>query len=233
MITKEQLKTEIVAGITTFMTMAYILFVNPAILSECGMDRHAVMITTALSSGLTTILMGLYAKYPFALAPGMGLNAYFAYSVCISKEIPWDVALGAVFLDGVIFLILSLLPIREQIIKGIPVNIKYAVSGGIGIFIAFIGLQQSGIVVSSSSTLVTLGNLKSISVILVVLGLFLACFLMSKNVKGSLLWSILTISIIGFFIKLPDGKTLTPIPQQVVSLPSLDILSKTFLNLKF
>lgn len=229
---KRQLYTEILAGITTFMTMAYILFVHPAILSDCGMDRNAVMIATALSAGITTIIMGLYAKYPFALAPGMGLNVYFAYSVCIGKGISWDVALGAVFIDGILFLILSLLPIREQIIKGIPINIKYAISSGIGLFIAFIGLQQAGIITSSPNTLITLGDLTKAPTILVIIGLLFACFLMAKNVKGALLWTILFISILGLFIKLPNGNTLTTIPSKVVSLPSFAILSKTFLKLQ-
>ncbi len=229
---KQQLYTELLSGITTFMTMAYILFVNSAILSDCGMDSNAVMIATAFSAGITTIIMGLYAKYPFALAPGMGLNAYFAYSVCIGKGIPWEVALGAVFIDGVLFFILSLLPIREQIIKGIPINIKYAISGGIGLFIAFIGLQQAGIIVSSPNTLITLGDLKTTSAVLVIIGLLFACFLMAKNVKGALLFTILFISTLGLFIKLPNGNTLTPLPSKIISLPSFEIFAKTFLKLK-
>lgn len=229
---KETTKTEIIAGVTTFMTMAYILFVNSAILADCGMDRHAVMIATALSAGITSILMGLYAKHPFALAPGMGLNAYFAYSVCINMKIPWEVALGAVFLDGVLFLILSILPVRQEIVKGIPLNIKYAVSGGIGLFIALIGLQHAGIVTKSESTMITLGDIKMYSVILAIIGIFIAGVLIAKKVKGALLWTILILTIIGIFIPTETGQRLTQLPQKVVALPSVEIVSRTFLKLK-
>lgn len=229
---KENIKTEIIAGITTFMTMSYILFVNSAILADCSMNKYAVMMATALSSGITSILMGLYAKHPFALAPGMGLNAYFAYGVCKNLGISWEVALGVVFLDGLLFLILSLLPVRQQIVKGIPLNIKYAVSSGIGLFIAFIGLQQAGIVVPSQTTMITLGNINTVSVLLVILGIFVAGFFIAKRVKGALLYTILLISIAGVFITLPDGKKLTSLPQQVVALPSTKVFSETFLKLK-
>jgi AGZA family xanthine/uracil permease-like MFS transporter len=224
-----EIKTEIIAGITTFMTMAYILFVNANILSATGMNKNAVMIATALSAGLTTILMGIYARYPFALAPGMGINAYFAYSVCIGMNLPWQVALGAVFLDGVLFLILSILPVREAIVKGIPLNIKYAVSVGIGLFIAFIGLNHAGIVVPSKATTVTLGDITSQSVLLVIFGLFFTGLLISKKVKGSLLWGIVATTVLGFFVKSPDGTgNLTKIPERIFALPSLNMLSQTF-----
>ena len=224
-----EIKTEIIAGITTFMTMAYILFVNANILSETGMNKNAVMIATALSAGLTTILMGIYARYPFALAPGMGINAYFTYSVCIGMNLTWQVALGAVFLDGVLFLILSILPVREAIVKGIPLNIKYAVSVGIGLFIAFIGLNHARIVVASKATTVTLGNITSQSVLLVIFGLFLTGFLISKKIKGSLLWGIVITTILGFFIPSSDGTgNLTKIPEKIFALPSFSILSQTF-----
>ncbi|MFN3966552.1 MAG: NCS2 family permease [Endomicrobiia bacterium] len=227
--TLNQTKIEIVSGITTFMTMAYILFVNANILSETGMNKNAVMLATALSAGITTILMGLYAKYPFALAPGMGLNAYFAYSVCIGMNLPWQVALGAIFFDGVLFLILSVLPVREAIVKGIPLNIKYAVSVGIGLFIAFIGLNHAGIVVPSKSTIVTLGNITSSSVLLVIFGLFLTTLLIAKKIKGSLLWGIIATTIFGFFIPSPEGSgSLTKVPERILALPSLNILSQTF-----
>ncbi|MCS7150986.1 MAG: NCS2 family permease [Endomicrobia bacterium] len=229
---KQTLKTEIIAGITTFMTMAYILFVNSAILADCGMDRHAVMVATALASGLSCILMGIYAKHPFALAPGMGLNAYFAYSVCLGMKIPWEVALGAVFLDGLLFFLISILPLRQEIVKGIPLNIKYAVSGGIGLFIALIGLQHAGIVVKSDATMVTLGNIKLYSVILSIAGLFIAGILMAKRVKGALLWTILIITIAGLFVPTSEGQRLTQLPEKLVALPSAEIFSKTFLKLK-
>ncbi len=226
------IKTEIIAGITTFMTMAYILFVNANILSETGINKNAVILATALSAGITTIIMGLYSKYPFALAPGMGINAYFTYSVCIGLNLPWQVALGAVFLDGVLFLLLSILPVREAIVKGIPINIKYAVSVGIGLFIAFIGLNQAGIVVPSKATIVTLGNITSTSVLLVIFGLFLTGFLITKKVKGSLLWGIIATTILGFFVPSADGAgTLTKIPEKVFAFPSLNIISQTFAKL--
>jgi len=227
-----QIKTEIIAGITTFMTMSYILFVNAQILSDCGMDKTAVMMATALSSAVATIFMGLYTNYPFALAPGMGLNAYFAYSVCKSMGLSWEVALGAVFLDGVLFLIISILPIREKIFKEIPLSIKLAVSSGIGLFIAFIGLQHAGIVVSSESTMVQLGNIKSVSVLLTIIGLFFAGILMVKKVKGALLYSIFLITILGIFVKHPDGTPITVLPTKLVAIPSFEIFSKTFLKLK-
>jgi AGZA family xanthine/uracil permease-like MFS transporter len=228
----KEVKTEIIAGITTFMTMSYILFVNAQILSDCGMDKTAVMMATALSSAVATIFMGLYTNYPFALAPGMGLNAYFAYSVCKSMGLSWEVALGAVFLDGVLFLIISILPIREKIFKEIPLSIKLAVSSGIGLFIAFIGLQHAGIVVSSESTMVQLGNIKSVSVMLAIIGLIFAGVLMVKKVKGALLYSIFLITILGIFVKHPDGTPITVLPTKLVAIPSFEIFSKTFLKLK-
>ncbi|MCX7716472.1 MAG: NCS2 family permease, partial [Endomicrobia bacterium] len=231
-ILQNEFKTELIAGGTTFMTMAYILFVNSAILADCGMDRHAVMMATAISSGIACILMGLIAKHPFALAPGMGLNAYFAYSVCIGMKIPWEVALGAVFLDGMLFFILSVLPVRQEIVRGIPLNIKYAVSGGIGLFIALIGLQHAGIVVKSDATMITLGNIKLYSVILSIVGLFLAGVLMAKRVKGALLWTIIILTIAGIFIPTQEGTKLTQLPQKLVALPSFEVFSKTFLKLR-
>lgn len=226
------IKTEIIAGITTFMTMAYILFVNANILSACGMNKHAVMMATALSAGLITILLGLWTKYPFALAPGMGLNAYFAYSVCIGMKLPWQVALGAVFLDGLLFFILSVLPVREAILKGIPMNVKYAVSVGIGLFIAFIGLQHAGIVISSEATMITLGNITSPSVLLVVFGLLFTGFLIAKNFKGALLWGIIATTLLGLFVPGAEGKgTLTKLPEKFFAFPSVKIFSETFLKL--
>ncbi len=228
----QEVKTEIIAGITTFMTMSYILFVNSQILSDCGMDKTAVMIATALSSAVATIFMGLYTNYPFALAPGMGLNAYFAYSVCKSLGVSWEVALGAVFLDGVMFLIISILPIREKIFKEIPLSVKLAVSSGIGLFIAFIGLQHAGIVISSESTMLQLGDIKSSSVLLTLVGLFFAVVLMIKRVKGALLYSIFLLTVLGVFIKQPDGSPITVLPEKFVAVPSFEIFSRTFLKLK-
>ena len=220
--------TEVIAGLTTFMTMAYILFVNPNILGVTGMDKQAVLMATAIGAGVATIMMGIYAGLPFALAPGMGLNAYFAFAVCKGMGLPWQVALGAVFIDGVIFLILSILPVREMIVKGIPMNVKLAVSVGIGLFIAFIGLSEAEIVVANPATKVGMGNLLSPGVLLTLFGLFLTGFLMSRKVKGALLWGIIATTLVGLVV--PDGKgaTLTKLPDRIVALPSWDILSRTF-----
>ncbi|NPV69306.1 MAG: NCS2 family permease [Firmicutes bacterium] len=220
--------TEIIAGVTTFMTMAYILFVNPNILGAAGMDKQAVLMATAIGAGVATIMMGVYAGLPFALAPGMGLNAYFAFTVVKGMGLSWQVALGAVFIDGIIFLILSLLPVREQIVKGIPMNIKLAVSVGIGLFIAFIGLAEAEIVVSNPATKVALGNVTSPGVLLTLFGLVLTALLMAKKVRGALLWGIVATTLTGIFI--PDGKgaMLTKLPSQIIAPPSWDILSRTF-----
>ena len=153
-------RTEVVAGITTFMTMAYILAVNPSILSASGMDAQAVLIATAIASFIGTICMALLANYPFALAPGLGLNAYFAYTVCGSMGYSWQIALFAVFVEGLIFIVLSLTNVREAIFNAIPLQLKKGVSVGIGLFIAFIGLQNAGIVVNNDSTLVSMFSFK-------------------------------------------------------------------------
>ena len=155
------IKTEVVAGVTTFMTMAYILAVNPSILSESGMDVNAVLMATALAAFIGTLAMALLANYPFALAPGLGLNAYFAYTVCGSMEYSWQIALLAVFIEGLIFIVLSVTNVREAIFNAIPIQLKRGVSVGIGLFIAFIGFQNAGIVVNSDSTLVTVINFRN------------------------------------------------------------------------
>ncbi len=219
----KNVKTELIGGLTTFMAMAYILFVNANILSICGMDKSAVMLATALSSGISTIIMGLWARYPFALAPGMGLNAYFAYSVCVGMNVPWQTVLGAVFLDGLIFLFLSLLPIREQIIKGIPANIKYGISVGIGLFIAFIGLNQAGIVVPSEGTIVKLGDISSPSVLIVIVGLILTSVLLAFRVKGAFLLGIAVLIFIGFFVPAGDG-SLTRMPSMLMAIPTSEVI---------
>lgn len=194
-------KTEILAGITTFMTMAYILAVNPSILSASGMDSGAVFTATALASLFATLLMALFANYPFVLAPGMGLNAYFAYTVVLNMGYSWQTALAAVFIEGIIFIILSLTNVREAIFNAIPMNLKHAVSVGIGLFIAFIGMQNAKIVVDSS-TLVSLYSFKTsveagtfssegITVLLALLGILITSILLIKKVKGNILWGIL------------------------------------------
>lgn len=195
-------KTEILAGITTFMTMAYILAVNPSILSASGMDSGAVFTATALASFVATCCMAIFSNYPFVLAPGMGLNAYFAYTVVLGMGYTWQMALAAVFVEGLIFLVLSLTNVREAIFNAIPMNLKHAVSVGIGLFIAFIGLQNAHIVMNNDSTLVGMFSFKSsmsagtftsegITVLLALIGVLITAILVVKNIKGNILWGIL------------------------------------------
>lgn len=200
-------KTEVVAGITTFMTMAYILAVNPTMLSAAGMDKNAVLIATALASFIGTLAMALLANYPFALAPGMGLNAYFAYTVCGAMGYSWQVALMAVFVEGIIFIILSLTNVREAIFNAIPFSLKKGVSAGIGLFIAFIGLQGAHLVVNNDSTLVSYVNFtenfstEGICAILALVGLFITVILYIKKVKGAILIGILATWILGMIMQ--------------------------------
>lgn len=200
-------KTEVVAGITTFMTMAYILAVNPSILSAAGMDSGAVFTATALASLIATLLMAGLANYPFVLAPGMGLNAYFAYTVVLNMGYTWEMALAAVFIEGIIFIALSLTNVREAIFNAIPIHLKHAVSAGIGLFIAFIGLQNAKVVVDGA-TLVTVYSFKGsladgtfqsvgITVLLAIIGILITAVLVVKNVKGNILWGILATWILG------------------------------------
>ena len=193
-------KTEVIAGITTFMTMAYILAVNPSILSAAGMDSGAVFTATALAAMVGSLLMAAFSNYPFVLAPGMGLNAYFAYTVVLQMGYSWETALAAVFLEGIVFIALSLTNVREAIFNSIPINLKHAVSVGIALFIAFIGLQNAKIVVDSS-TLVSIYSFKSsvtagtfwsegITVVLALVGILVTGILAVKNVKGNILWGI-------------------------------------------
>lgn len=202
-------KTEVMAGITTFMTMAYILAVNPSILSETGMDANAVLIATALASFVGTMIMALLANYPFALAPGMGLNAYFAFTVVIGMGYSWQLALMAVFIEGVIFIILSLTNVREAIFNAIPATLKAAVSVGIGLFIAFIGLQDARLIVGSSSTLITYQTFKGetfhsvgVGAILALIGVLITAVLLVKNVKGGILYGIVITWVLGIIAEL-------------------------------
>lgn len=228
---KTDMKTEIMAGITTFMTMAYILAVNPSILSAAGMDANAVLIATALASFIGTMLMALLANYPFALAPGMGLNAYFAYSVVIGMGYSWELALLAVFVEGIVFIILSLTNVREAIFNAIPMTLKSAVSVGIGLFIAFIGLQNAKLVVNSDATLITYQSFKGndfssigIGAILSLLGVLIISVLLIKKVKGGILFGILITWILGIICELtgiyvpnPDAGMFSVIPSAIVS----------------
>ena len=196
------LKTEIMAGITTFLAMAYILAVNPGILSASGMDAGAVFTATALSSAIATLVMGLVANLPFALAPGMGLNAFLAYTVCLTMGYSWQFALTAIFCEGIIFLILTAFNVREAIVNSIPANLKKAIGVGIGLFIAFIGLQNAGIIVDNGATLVGL-NITSNTAIVAFIGLVVTAILTAYNVKGGILIGILVTTIIG----IPFGVT--------------------------
>ncbi|MBQ8281124.1 MAG: NCS2 family permease [Lachnospiraceae bacterium] len=200
---KTNVKTEVIAGVTTFMTMAYILAVNPSILSASGMDSQAILMATALAAFVGTLAMALLANYPFALAPGLGLNAYFAYTVCGEMGYSWQFALMAVFIEGVIFIVLSLTNIREAIFNAIPLQLKKGVSVGIGLFIAFIGLQGAKLVVNSDSTLVTVVDFREnfntvgIGALLALVGLFIIAILYAKKVKGSILIGIVATWVLG------------------------------------
>ena len=191
------IRTETVAGVTTFMTLSYIIFVQPTVLSACGMDFGAVMVATCLASAIAMFLMGLYANYPIALAPGMGQNFFFAYTVVLGMGVAWEKALGAVFISGAIFMLLSFFGFREKLIDCIPDSLKRSIAVGIGLFVAMIGFQWSGIVVASSGTLVTLGPLASRPVLLALLGLVTTVVLVAARVRGALLLGILATALVG------------------------------------
>ncbi len=194
---KTDIKTEMIGGVTTFITMAYILAVNPQILSATGMDKNAILMATAIAAFIGTLFMALVANYPFALAPGLGLNAYFAYTVCGEMGYSWQIALLAVFVEGILFIVLSLTNVREAIFLAIPMQLKKGVSVGIGLFVAFIGLQNAGLVTNSESTLVTVINFrenfrtKGIGALLAIVGLFLIIIFSVKRVRGGILFGIL------------------------------------------
>ncbi len=194
---KMTVRKEVVAGITTFLTMAYILAVNPSVLSATGMDKGAVFTATAIASALATLVMAFYAKMPFGLAPAMGLNAFFAYTVCLTMGYSWQFALTAVFIEGFIFIILTLTGLRNLIVDAMPQTLCKAIAPGIGLFIAFIGLKNAGIIVSHESTYVSLGNLHSPAVLLAVLGIIVTSALLVKNVMGALLIGIIVTTVIG------------------------------------
>ena len=242
-------RTEVMAGITTFMTMAYILAVNPSILSASGMDSGAVFTATALASAIATLLMAALSNYPFVLAPGMGLNAYFAYTVVLSMGYTWEMALAAVFVEGIIFLALSLTNVREQIFNSIPMNLKYAVSAGIGLFIAFIGLQNAHIVVDSA-TLVGMYSFKAsvangmfssegITVLLALIGVLITGVLLVKGVKGNILWGILITWALGIVCQLTGLYQINPEVGFYSLLPdfsngiSIPSLAPTFMKMDF
>ncbi len=213
------IKTEFVAGLTTFLAMAYILFVNPSILSETGMDQGAVFAATAIAAAVGTLFMGIIAKYPVVLAPGMGLNAFFAYTVVIGYGIPWETALAGVLASGIIFIFLTLSGLREKIINSIPANLKLAVGAGIGLYIAFIGLVNGGIVVNNDATLVGLGDITSPNVLLTVFGLVVAVILLAKGIKAGIFYGMIISVIVGMIFGLiPVPKGISDIVSGVPSL---------------
>jgi AGZA family xanthine/uracil permease-like MFS transporter len=223
---KTSVRTEILAGATTFMTMAYILAVNPEILSATGMDKNALFSATALSAMVATLVMALVAKLPFALAPGMGLNAFFAFTVVLGMGHSWQFALTAVFIEGIIFLLLTAFNIRELIVNAIPLSIKHAVSAGIGLFIAFIGLQNAGIIVNNDATLVGLGDMGSPAVLIAVAGIVVTAVMLALRVKGALLIGIFLVTVAG----IPLGVTFLPEGRFITSPPSL---APIFLKFEF
>ena len=217
---KHSVRTEILAGITTFLTMAYILAVNPSIFSALdGMPAGSVFTATALAALIGTIVMALYAKKPFALAPGMGLNAFFVFTVCLGMGYSWQFALTAVLLEGIIFIILTITKVRSWLLNAIPGTLKKAIGAGIGLFIAFIGMQNAGIIVNNDSTLVGLGKITEGTALLGMIGLFITAGLVMAKVRGGMLWGILITSVIGLFIKDPaTGEAITKF-NGIVALP--------------
>ncbi|MDR3566108.1 MAG: NCS2 family permease [Negativicutes bacterium] len=235
---KTDVKTEVVAGITTFMTMAYILFVNPSILGAAGMDKNAVLLATAIGAGIVTMVMGLAVNYPIALAPGMGLNAFYAFTVVIGMGVSWQVALGAVFISGLIFILLTVTQVRQLLVEGIPASLKHAITVGIGLFITIIGLKISGIMAIRLSlipptlekiiaakgngtpmyfeSIIEMGKLADHEILLAVFGLIFIGVLMARNIKGSILIGIITTTVLGIFlgvVKIPPGFSPVAMPN--------------------
>lgn len=212
---EHNIRVEVIAGITTFLTMAYILAVNPNIVSSTGMDKGALFTTTVLVSAFATMLMGLYAKMPFALAPGMGLNAFFAYSICQIMGYSWQFALTAVFIEGLIFILLTVTNLREQIVNVIPDTLKRSIGVGIGLYIAFIGLQNAGIIINHDSTLVSLGNLSEPSVLLSIVGIVITSVLLVRKVKGGLLIGIVITTLLGIPIGVTKFDSILSTPPSI------------------
>lgn len=217
-------KQEILAGFTTFLTMAYIIFVNPAMLADAGMDHGAVFVATCIAAAIGCFVMGFLANYPIALAPGMGLNAFFTYTVVLDMGYTWQVALGGVFFSGIIFIFLSLLNIREWIINSIPQSLRFGIAAGIGLFLAFIALKNAGIVVDSPATLLTLGDITSMPAIFAAVGLFLIVGLANRGVNGAVMISILVITLLGIIFGEVQYQGLVSMPPSVApTLMQLDI----------
>jgi adenine/guanine/hypoxanthine permease len=227
-------RTELLAGLTTFLTMAYIIFVNPAILGDAGMPKEAVFVATCLAAALGTAIMGLYANYPIGMAPGMGLNAYFAYAVVLGMGIPWQSALGAVFISGCLFLLVSVLGLREMIVNGIPPALRSAITVGIGLFLALIALKGAGIVKAHPATMVTAGDLHQPAAVMAILGFVLIVALDRLKIKGAILIGIAAVTLLSFFFGGNQFGGLVSLPPSIApTLFQLDIggaLSSGFMN---
>ena len=221
---KTTFRTEILAGVTTFLTMCYIIIVNPMILSETGMDHGAVFVATCLAAAIGCLVMGIVANYPIALAPGMGLNAYFTYSVCLGMGVPWQTALAAVFVSGMIFIAISMFKIREAIVNAIPMSLKLAIGGGIGLFLALIALKNAGVIVDNPATLVGLGDLKQPTVLLALLGFLMVVVMHHFKVRGAIIISILVLTAISTALGLSEFKGV------VGEIPSI---APTFMQMDF
>jgi len=234
------IKTEIIAGLTTFMTMAYIIFVNPAMISQTGMDFSSAMTATCISAAIATIIMGLYANYPIALASGMGENAFFTYTVCITMGVSWQTGLGCVFIGGIIFIILTLTRMRQLLMESIPSSMRYGIASGIGIFIAFIGIIDAGLVKAHPSTFVTIGNIISLPSLLAMFGLIVTGVLLVKKIKGAILWGILITALAGIFlgivryqgfVSMPPSMAPTFFKMNVIGALNMGFLSVIFIFL--
>lgn len=210
------LKQEAIAGLTTFLTMAYIIFVNPMMLADAGMDHGAVFVATCLAAAIGCLVMGLLANYPIALAPGMGLNAFFTYTVVGEMGYSWETALGAVFMSGVCFLILSLVRIREWIVNSIPMSLRFGIAAGIGLFLALIGLKNAGIVVASPATLVTMGDITSFPAVMAALGFFLIIAMVHRGLKAAVIFSILIVTILGMIFGDVQYQGLVSMPPSIM-----------------
>ncbi|MGC2720574.1 MAG: NCS2 family permease, partial [Candidatus Acidiferrales bacterium] len=206
-------RRELLGGLTTFMTMAYIIVVNPQILAHTGMPERGVLFATCVSTAVATAVMGLYANYPIALAPGMSLNAYFTYSVCLDMHIPWQTALGVVFISGALFFILTVTRVREQVVNGIPEGLKHSTAAGIGLFIAFVGLHNAKLVTASPETLVTIGNFGDRQLQLACFGLVVTAILMARRVNGAILIGIAATTLLGV------ACGATHLPSAIVAMP--------------
>lgn len=222
---------ELQAGLTTFTAMAYILVVNPLILKDAGMPQATLVTVTALTAAISTLLMAFMTNFPLALAPGMGINAYFTYTLCLGAGVPWPSALGLVFINGAIFLLLSITGLREKILTSIPYSLKIAITCGIGLFIAFIGLQNTGIVVANPVTFVTAGNFGSPPVALAFFGIVLTAVLVSRKIPGAIILAILALTVIGLFVPDGHGGRVTAMPPSFFAWPAS--IEPTFLKLDF